>query len=526
MWFDFILENSHFTASLLVALVFFAVFWLHLDAWLVRKELKESLKFVGFLLLSISFLAHATRIESALLSTSFGSEGLPALIDNFSRLGGYVLIIAGQIIDPLQEKPKTKGLSFSAFLPFKIASFTVVFFVLAISVGLLYLRRATTGLERHLKPVAISFFVLSASELISLASLFRDTNSVDFFNLVKPHGPAWIAEHILLVVATVFLGKWVFSYLLKRLQTQLFMIFNMVILAVFLLTTVSFTFLLIRNLQNESLKQLETNARALNLSIEGRKEEALSDAQVVAQNSQVTRAVKEKDLSFLANFSESFLLTKKQSFLMVVDSAGVVLARGEDKERVGDSLSDDTLVKRALLGVAASSIVSRDSVLAPQIFVRASTPVKEGDSIVGAVVTGTILDNAFMDGLKQATGLEASLFSGKELSATTLVSGVDKVRPLGIKEENKSVVQTVLGKGAPYKGALSVLNVPYFVGYLPLKDVDNSVVGMVFVGREQSAVLKTAGRSIELTFLVTAGLLVASVVPAFLVSRRLASQLS
>src|SRR5882762_8135038 len=109
-------QNIHFAISLLAALVCFAVFWLYFDAWTTKKEVKDIFKWFGFLFIALSFAVHATVIEQSVLGRSiFGdlSEAISIII----RLAGYVAIIIGQIIDPLQPKPKTEGLQEQEFLP-------------------------------------------------------------------------------------------------------------------------------------------------------------------------------------------------------------------------------------------------------------------------------------------------------------------------------------------------------------------------------------------------------------------------
>src|SRR4029077_17762803 len=103
----------------------------------------------------------------------------------------------------------------------------------------------------------------------------------------------------------------------------------------------------------------------------------------------------------------------------VIDDVGRVLARGEDRERRGDSLSSDALVQRVILGQDATSLVVKEGVLAPQIFIRAATPIKKGGQIIGGVITGVPIDTAFVDAIKRSTGLEASIYADNILSATT-----------------------------------------------------------------------------------------------------------
>jgi len=531
MWYQFVLENLHFAINLLASLIFFAIAWLYLDAWLGRKTLKEFLRWVGFLLLSLSFLISAISVETSMLRYSTLGINLITIFLIVTKIPGYILIIYSLVLDPLQPKPELNE-KMGAFLVIpEVFNFSIVialsFFypVLAAVVGLLYLRRATVGLENHLKPVALGFFILSISEFLSLFNVLAKTSNVDLYNLVAPFGPIWIVALLATLISILVMRGWIFSYLLKRLQSQLFMIFTTTIVIIFVLVTVSFTFLLLKNLQDETLAQLQTNVKVLNFTVDSRKAESLSDSQVLAQNQQVIAALAEKSRPKLNDLAQSYLLTKKQSFLVITSETGQVLARGEDRERVGDSLSDDPLIKRALLGQSATSIITKDGVLAPEIYVASATPITQNGTVLGVVMTGTIMDNAFVDGVKNATGLEAGLYADNVLSATTLLSSDGKSRPLGIKEENKDVKDQVLIKGQPFVGGLSILNTSYFVADLPVKDVDNSIVGMLSVGRLQASLLSAAGHSIELTFLVTVILLVLSILPVLLISRYLTKQL-
>lgn len=529
MWIQFILENLHFAINLLAFLIFFAISWLYLDAWMGRKTFRESLRWTGFLFLAVSFLVSAVMVESTVLQNSALGSDWNTIFLALTRIPGYLLISYSLLIDPLQPKPTIKlslGLAVPKVLGVPATVLTQVFYpIFSGLIGFLYLKRATIGLENHLKPVALGFFVLSFSEFLSLFSLLRNTDNVDLYNLVAPFGIIWIAATLLTLVSVAVMRGWVFSYLLKRLQSQLFMIFTTTVVVIFLLTTVSFTFLLLKNLEAETVLRLETDVKVLSFAIDSKKAESLSDAAVLAQNQEIIALTEEKNSTKLNDLSAGYLLTKKQSFLIITSDSGQVLARGEDRERIGNSLSDDPLVKRALLNQPASSVVTRDGVLAPEISIAAATPIVKDGTVIGAVMMGTTIDNAFADGVKNATGLEASLYADNALSATTLLSSDGKARAVGIKEEDKNVKNNVLVKGQAFAGGINLLNVPYFVAYLPLKDVDSVPVGMLSVGKPQVGVLQAAGRSIELTFIVTVVLLLLSIFPAWLIAKFLAKQL-
>ncbi|HXH27157.1 MAG TPA: cache domain-containing protein [Candidatus Acidoferrum sp.] len=533
-------QNIHFAISLFTALVFFAAFWLYFDAWTAKRELKELVKWAGFLLVALAYVVHATVIEQSVLGQSLLGD-ISENIAMILRIIGFVGIIVGQLIDPLQEKPKLTGLSADQFntgelsqknLPaFGFASLGFASYWLppigALAISALYWRRATTGLERHLKPVAVAFGLLFISEGLSLASLWRTTDNPIISSLVAAFGPFWITEHVFLLAGALVLGSWVWRYLTRRFLSQLFMIFTAVTLAIFLLTTVSFTFLLVNNVQDASLNNLGTAASVLNYALGSKESETLANTEAVAESPDIISAVMSKNHKALVNLTDTFLHDKKQSSLVITSDTGQVLLRAENPDRFGDSLSSDTLIRRALIGQSNSSVSTQDGVLAPLIYIKSATPIRDTTThqIVGSAVVGLVIDNAFVDGIKHATGLDSAVYAGATRSATTFVAPDGLSRLIGVTESSDAVHDQVLKRGQTFKGSLSIQNRQYLAVYAPLKDIDNTVVGMLFIGQPQATILQAAGKSIELTFLVTALLLVIAIIPAYLISRYLARQL-
>src|SRR3989344_3337482 len=116
---QFILVNYHFVASLLAALVAFAVAWLYFDAWTGQKDPKQFPSFLGFLFLSLSFVAQAVIGDQSLFETSFLGASTALVIKTLFRLIGYVTLIVGQVLIPLQSPPTRKRRSITtALIPF------------------------------------------------------------------------------------------------------------------------------------------------------------------------------------------------------------------------------------------------------------------------------------------------------------------------------------------------------------------------------------------------------------------------
>jgi methyl-accepting chemotaxis protein len=302
------------------------------------------------------------------------------------------------------------------------------------------------------------------------------------------------------------------------------MILNTLILIIFLVTTVSFTGLLLNNLQSDALSHLNTDVNVVGYAVGAKQAETLSDAQVVSQNISLQNAILGKDKATLKTLTTTILLAKKESFLIITASNGAVLMRGEDNEKIGDSLSSDALFKRAQRGESASSVVTIDGAIAPIVSIRSAVPIISSGQIIGVVIVGTNIDNAFVDGLKNSTKLNVSVYSGNVLSATTFIAADGKSRYVGVREDDANINKIVLIEGKSYSSAINILNVPFFAAFIPLKDVDGNPVGMLFVGKEQTSVIQAASTSIEYTFIIAVFFLLISVFPSFLISKYITNQ--
>ncbi len=518
MWFDFIFTNLHFGIDLFSALVLFAMFWLYFDAWWERKNIDQVPKLAGILLLSISFVVLAVQIDSGSIPWVF----------TLTHVLGYVLLVIGLAKDPLQAAPKTASLTenFGVFgLSVNSSLLNFASPLLSIVVAFLYWRRATKGMEKHLKTVALVFLFLAVFEILSLFSLFRNTAIVGVSELLALFGPVWIVQHVVLLLGMILLARWVWRYLTKRLEPQLFMIFVGSILGIFLLTTVVFTSQLLRNMQVETFSRLETDVKVLSYGLDSRKFQIQSDALSFASRQDYAKMIGESNKVALAPVVAEYLLSKNLSSLVVVDGNAQVIARGENLEQIGESLSGDPLVARGLSGKSAVSVVVGQGVMAPTVMVRAISPIVSSGKQVGAVIAGLAVDNAFVDGIKTATGLEAAVYGGDVLAATTQTATDGTSRWVGTKMQNKTVVTKVLEAGEPYSGSQNVLNTPYFVSLVPLRDLDDVVVGMLFVGRHQATVLAAASDSLQSTFVYSVVLMVLAIFPAYFVSKFLSDQL-
>ena len=109
-------------------------------------------------------------------------------------------------------------------------------------------------------------------------------------------------------------------------------------------------------------------------------------------------------------------------------------------------------------------------------------------------------DNEFIDIIKQNTNNEATIFLNDVRITTTVVDGGK--RAIGTKA-SAEVVDKVLTKGNEYMGSAKVLNNPYQVKYIPIKNTENKVVGMFFVGVEKSIIYQQVIHMLLVIVLIT-----------------------
>lgn len=500
--------NLHFTIKVLAALIFFATGWLHYVSWKLKKKEKILLvRSFGFFLLSAMSAGQATSI------------GLPmfVLFLQAIKILGLVTILISLINEPTLHPPKKEAAA--VLLLLITESLVPISAVLYLVVAITYLRKSTEGYEKQIKPMFFAFLFLSLSEFINISFFAKDSQVVFWSNLLADFGPTWIASRIFELLGIIIMGIWTWGYIRFRAQAQLFIIFVTSSLLIFTITTFSFTFLLLKNLERNALDHLKTDVKVLQYAVDRLKSEALADAKVVAENSVIKDAIVSGNSEKLYKTTLEFMLSQNTSFLETTNGAGKVVMRASDKEKIGDNLSEDLVVKSALNGNPLSSVTSKDVVVTPVVQIRASSPVFKNNSVAGVIITGFSVDGAFVDGVKEVTGLDASVFAGDTRAATTFVSPDGKSRFIGTKEVNDDVLSKVLEDGEVFIGPARVLNQPFYTAYSPLKTAGDEIIGMLFVGKLQTELFATAERSIQLTFLGSIILMLLSIPPAYLVSK-------
>lgn len=368
---QFIGQNVHFAVSLLAALACFAVFWLVFDAWQERRQKRELLKWSGFLALAVGFMINGALIEYA----SYQANSLESIGNALSvllRAAGYILVIAGQLLDPLLDRPVYKNVkkkSTSAVMAPGLSSIMklIILPVLPFVAAFLYYRRATTGLERHLRSVAYAFLALTLYELLTAIGAWQGTDNPVLYRIIANYGSLWWLAQLSLLASGLILGRWVWQYLTKRILSQLFMVLVTATVIIYFVSTGAFSFMLLKNTRNQALSDLSTSSKVLSYALSSQQSEIAAQAEALASKSAVSSAIISGNQKLVANAAGDYAVHHKLTSLVITDGNGRVLYRAEDPERWGDSLSSDTLVQRALIGRIATSVSIKKGVVAPAV---------------------------------------------------------------------------------------------------------------------------------------------------------------
>ena len=270
------------------------------------------------------------------------------------------------------------------------------------------------------------------------------------------------------------------------------------------------------------------------------------------------KGLKEKNISSIRNELEGLMVEEGLDFLTLVDRNGVVVFRFHNPPVSGDSLLHDPFIKLALerKEISGTQVLSGDelskegrsltlkaviqSIPIPKekpakkmeetsgMVLKAANPIIDFNGEVLGVLTGGVLLNRnfeIVDQIKNIVFKDAK-YKGKEIGTATIFLGDLRISTNVIdKEGNRAmgtramqeVQEQVLGKGVPWIQRAFVVDDWYITAYEPIRDVQDKIVGMLYVGMLESKYALMKERLILLFFFFSmSGMLIALAVSFFL----------
>jgi methyl-accepting chemotaxis protein len=228
-----------------------------------------------------------------------------------------------------------------------------------------------------------------------------------------------------------------------------------------------------------SAENAQAGLTNLQININEKLETAKHDAMLLAASADVIGGVKTGDFNALQKSLDDFNSQLNLDTITVTDNKGDVIIRQHQPEKRGDNISSQSNIAQALAGNTRADIESGQLV---KLSARSGAPiVNENGQVIGAVVVGYAFENQkLVDDLKVIHGMEFTIFQGNERLATTVMQ--DGKRLTGTELDPK-VAAIVLTGGQNYNGRTSILGMPYFAAYAPLKDMQGNIIGVLFSGQ-------------------------------------------
>ncbi len=270
------------------------------------------------------------------------------------------------------------------------------------------------------------------------------------------------------------------------------------------------------------------------------------------------KGLKERNVSPIRGELSDLTAKEGLDFLTLTDRRGTVIFRFHNPKVSGDSLIHDPFVKEALEKKATSGtqILSREALskeggilvqraalqLVPTpkakpnekteetsgMVLRSAYPVIDFNGEVLGVLTGGVLLNRnyeIVDRIKNIVFKDAK-YKGKEVGTATIFLGdlristnvmdKGKKRAIGTRAM-KEVQEQVLGKGLPWIHRAFVVDDWYITAYEPIRDIQDKIVGILYVGLLESRYAALRERLTLLFFLFSMlGMLIALTFSFFL----------
>jgi len=314
------------------------------------------------------------------------------------------------------------------------------------------------------------------------------------------------------------------SQALKTIQTQLILSFSIAILVPAIITS----YVGMRIISDQIITRAETKTISdLNSAREiyrNRIAELHSFIRFTTLRRLIRDAVINHDRIFLTKDFHSTLKREKLDVLTAVDARGYVIARGRNPDLYGDNLLELPLVALAIKTrqpVSGTDILSSEQLVraSPDLAARAAMTVMptprakpresqletsgmmlisavplfdDSDNFIGVLIGGILLNRNFeiVDKIKEIVH-EGQIYEGKEIGTATIFQGDLRIST-NVKNEDGSraigtlvseeVNDAVLRDGRRWVGEAFVVNATYIAAYEPIKDPENNIVGILYVG--------------------------------------------
>ena len=265
----------------------------------------------------------------------------------------------------------------------------------------------------------------------------------------------------------------------------------MIMISVIIIAGLSVTENYIYNKQ-VNYERVESAVNDTNKQIQLMLERSRRNAVSISQNYRLMNALENQNFDQMKSALDELNQYLEADTITITDLEGNVMIRQHEPSKLGDNISNQTNVQEALEGKVLTTLEPGALV---KLSCRTGAPVRnEKGDIIGTVVTGYTFENSnFLDELKALHNTELTIFANDIRIATTITQNGERAVGTSL---NENIAKTVLEEGNTYTGKADILGVPHITEYVPLRNTEGEIVGVVFAGLSEAAANKATRDSI------------------------------
>lgn len=317
-----------------------------------------------------------------------------------------------------------------------------------------------------------------------------------------------------------------------KIGRKLILSFLVVIVIPMSILAVVTTHMINTSMEEDAQKAIHQNLKTARIQYFVRGDQMKFGMLQAAAEPEIKRAVAERDKEYLKELMSAWKEYRPYiDMWVIVDSKAIVIAR-YNNDYSGDFLPLNGAVAKAVAtkkAVISTEIVSKEVLqreseeLANRVVYLSSeksggdgimltvvTPVVKGDDVLGAVITGDLLNKDYFvpDSLeKKIPGLIVSIAQG-EVVVSTNIKDEDGSRTLGAALPEEVMTKIISGKS--FGGDVFVSSGDYKIAVEPLKDNNGKTIGALFVGVPKTQFIALQSSNAKAVALVTMlGILIA-----------------
>lgn len=495
MSYYFLINNLHFAFGMIGSIMLVMTAWLFWDSYNIQKNSSVLMRSMGISLFAFWQVLHSLDVKSdVVLYIGYGF-----------LLIGLILIIVSFI--------KTEKLSMNAVLV--IPAFTLYSQQLSIISAILFFMIAYFAVKQWEKeynrtwiPFAVAFLLFGLTYFLNIFD--KGTDHTNFL---------YVFSNLVELCGTVSLGIWMWQYMRLRISESVVMLLVGVTFMLATVITLAFSTILIERVVAETSTNLATAVKVLDFSINEMKKDAMTKAQLVAADPTIIKALSSNDFELLDEQSSVLMEKYNLGFLIVTSKDGSVLVRANALSKRGDSLLGEKAFDEALL---KNNITTIEDSEAEGFSVRSGYPIyNKNNAVIGTIIAGFQLDNAYVDSMKRLSGYEMYVYKGNISIAGSAFSVDGRTRLFGNKIDDTMINKIVLADGKSYTGDTDILGTQFQTSYLPLLNSDDKIVGMISSGKPQQDIINVANATNRLTLLTVLAVLLVLIFPIYFISQKI-----